>query len=125
MTAANEGILDDIAERAQRGLEPFADVSAARIFGDPVEGAGRVVIPAAAFGVGVGFGFGGGSDEANDVGGGGGGWGGYKQGRPVAVIEVTADGVRVQPVLDWTRIGITVLVTALVAWRTTRRTTSP
>jgi len=116
----SQQVVDRIAERVSGAVAPLADISAARIFGTPVEYGDRVVIPAAAFDVGAGFGFGGGGDETHGSGGGGGG-GGYTQGRPVAMIEVTSTGVRVRPVLDWTRIGITALGTALAVWRINRR----
>jgi uncharacterized spore protein YtfJ len=116
----SQQVVDRIAERVSRAITPLADISAARIFGTPVEYADRVVIPVAAFEVGAGFGFGGGGDETHGNGGGGGG-GGYTQGRPVAMIEITNNGVRVIPVLDWTRVGITALGTALAVWRITRR----
>ena len=67
-----------------------------------------------------GFGFGGGfgieRDEAEESrgGGGGGGGGGSAIGRPVAVIDIGPEGVTVRPVVDATRIGITV-ATSLVA----------
>jgi uncharacterized spore protein YtfJ len=113
-----------VADRVEQGFARFADVSAARIFGSPIEAGGRTVIPAAAFDIGGGFGFGGGSDTSTGGSGSGGGGGGHTMGRPVAVIEVTPDGVRVRPVLDWTRIGITAIAAALTVWRASRRTRS-
>ncbi len=70
---------------------------------------------------GFGFGAGAGTDpEEAGGGGGGGGGGGTATARPVAVVEVRADGVVVRPVLDYTRIGITVTLAALAVWRTLR-----
>jgi uncharacterized spore protein YtfJ len=51
-----------------------------------------------------------GNAEASGMGGGGGGGGGAS-GRPVAVISITSDDVRVVPVLDQTRILLAVLST--------------
>lgn len=94
-------------------------VSITDLFGEPLERNGRTVIPAAAIERIGGFGLGGGSGEGEDADGGevgsgsgaGGGGGGTLRARPVAVIEVTDDGVRVEPVIDFTN----VLVTALLA----------
>ena len=92
------------------------NVSADRVFREPVRVGETVVIPAAAIAYGGGFGFGG--DNQENGGGGGGGW---NDGRPVAVIEAGPQGVRVKPVIDFTRIGITLVVAALTVWRITRR----
>ena len=87
------------------------------VFGEPMSVAGRTLITASevTVGMGVGFGFGGGSatgeegepDEGEGAGmGGGGGGGGGASGRPVAVIEVSEHGVRVEPVVDITKIAL-------------------
>jgi uncharacterized spore protein YtfJ len=57
------------------------------------------------FGMGVGSG---GSDEQTGEGGGGGG-GGFSLSRPVAVIVSGPDGVRVEPVIDATKIALAAL----------------
>ncbi len=86
------------------------------IYGKPVEVGDRVVFTASevSVGMGVGFGFGGvfeAEDDSEDgpdnaeMGGGGGGGGG-SQGRPVAVISVSPDGVDVEPVVDATKIAL-------------------
>jgi uncharacterized spore protein YtfJ len=98
------------------GLERVISVSADRVFREPVRVGDTVVIPAAAIMYGGGFGFGG--DNQNNGGGGGGGW---NDGRPVAVIEAGPGGVRVRPVVDVTRIGLTIVAAALTVWRATRR----
>ena len=121
MTASPDQVLGGIADRVTTTMAPFADVSAARIFGTPVEVEHRVVIPAAAFDIAAGFGYGGGNHPDGGGSGGGGGGGGQTQGRPVAVIEITSDGVRVIPVFDWTRLGLAAIATALTVWRVSRR----
>lgn len=76
---------------------------------------------------GLGYGYGGGGgfapenadgtlreDAPNGGFGGGGGGGGSVVGRPVAVISIGPDGVRVEPVFDTTKIIIT-LLTSLAA----------
>jgi hypothetical protein len=43
------------------------------------------------------------------------------QGRPVAVIRLSSSGVEVTPVIDFTKIGITILLGLIGVWRTLRR----
>jgi uncharacterized spore protein YtfJ len=107
---------EPIQERLATGLDKLMSVSADRVFREPVRVGDTVVIPAAAIMFGGGFGFGG--DHANNGGGGGGGW---SDGRPVAVIEAGPAGVRVRPIVDVTRIGVTMAAAALTVWRATRR----
>jgi uncharacterized spore protein YtfJ len=98
------------------GLDRLMSVSADRVFAEPVRIGERVVIPAASIEFSGGFGFGG---DNNSNGGGGGG--GHQAGRPVAIIEAGPDGVRVKPVVDFTRVGLTLVAAALTVWRATRR----
>jgi uncharacterized spore protein YtfJ len=107
---------EEIHERVAAGLDTLLNVSADRVFREPVRVGDTVVIPAAAIMFGGGFGFGG--DHENNGGGGGGGW---NDGRPVAVIEAGPAGVRVRPIVDLTRVGVTVVAAALTVWRATRR----
>jgi uncharacterized spore protein YtfJ len=107
---------DRIRTTITGGLDHLMTVSADRVFAEPVHVGDRVVIPAASIEFSGGFGFGG--DRLDN---GGGGAGGHKAGRPVAVIEAGPDGVRVRPVVDFTRVGLTVLAAALSVWRATRR----
>ena len=97
------------------GLDRLMNVSADRVFAEPVRIGDRVVIPAASVEFSGGFGFGGDS-QSN----GGGGGGGYQAGRPVAIIEAGPDGVRVKPVIDFTRVGLTLVAAALTVWRASR-----
>ena len=117
-------LTSDAASRAADGFAAFADFGAKTVFGAPVEAGGRTVIPCAAFDAGGGFGFGGGGgdDGQGNVGRGSGfGFGGRTQGHPVAIIEITDDGVRVRPVFDWTRLGLVAVTTALAVWLKSRR----
>ncbi len=98
------------------GLDRLMNVSADRVYAEPVRVGERVVIPAASVEFSGGFGFGG-DNQSN----GGGGGGGYQAGRPVAIVEVGPDGVRVKPVIDFTRVGLTVVAAALTVWRATRK----
>ncbi len=98
------------------GLDRLMSVSADRVFAEPVRVGERVVIPAATIEFSGGFGFGG--DARSNSGGGG---GGYHAGRPVAIIEAGPSGVRVKPVIDFTRVGLTVVAAVLTVWRATRK----
>ena len=121
---SQDDLASDAATRLADRFAAFTDFGARNVFGAPVEAGGRTVIPCAAFDIAGGFGFGGGQgdDGHGAVGGGSGyGFGGRTQGRPVAVIEINEDGVRVQPVFDWTRLGIVAVTTAFALWRTSRR----
>jgi uncharacterized spore protein YtfJ len=83
-----------------------------QVYGKPVEKDDIVIIPAAevmsGIGFGVGHGYGVGDDEeggASGMGGGeGGGGGGRTFSRPVAVVVASQDGVRVEPIVDPTKI---------------------
>jgi uncharacterized spore protein YtfJ len=89
-----------------------ADVS--RAYGDPVQSGDNLIIPTAeilagmGFGVGAGFGRNSKKDESQGGGSGGGG-GGRVLSRPVAVVIASPEGVRVEPVLDVTKIALAAL----------------
>lgn len=85
------------------------------VFGIPVEQGDFLVIPAAEVMAVAGFGLGsGGAEEASSKpgeetgysSGSGGGGGGYSFSRPVAVIIAGPAGVRVEPVIDLTKIAL-------------------
>ncbi len=100
----------DIVERTLERFVATADVGKA--FGTPVEKGDATIIPAsevlAAMGVGVGSGGGTDTGEAGEHsgGGGGGGGGGSIVTRPVAVVVATPGGVKVEPVVDLTKIAV-------------------
>ena len=113
-------LIGEVGERVTSGLnEIMGGLNASAVFEvELIEG--RHFITAAAIERGGGFGFGAGAgvdEDDQQGGGGGGGGGGSAQARPVAIIEVTETGVKIRPVFDLTRIGLTVLVSALTAWR--------
>ena len=100
---------------------------ATAVFSEPVEAGDYKVITAAEISVGMGYGYGGGGGigniSANDsskeeeeveqsfgVGSGGGG-GGATLSRPVAAIEIGPHGVRVEPIIDPTKIAIAFFTT--------------
>ncbi len=88
------------------------------VYGEPYEHGEAAVIPCAEVvaGLGFGVGYGMGSSKAEegkqpDFGGGGGGGGGKTFSRPVAVIIASPAGVRVEPVVDVTKIALAVFTT--------------
>ncbi len=106
----------DIFQDNMDTLLEVADVSSA--FGDAVQSGDNLIIPAAevlagvGFGVGAGFGRGEKDDESQgggSGGGSGGGGGGRVLSRPVAVVIASPEGVRVEPVLDVTKIALAAL----------------
>jgi uncharacterized spore protein YtfJ len=117
--------LDEVAKNMAEALTGlFGEASPETLFSAPAQVGDDLVFTAVAWERFGGFGFGGGEAQGNtaEVGSGmGGGGGGASQGRPVAVIKVTSAGVSVVPVIDFTKIGVTVLLGALGVWRALRR----
>lgn len=75
------------------------------VFGRPIERDGATIIPCSEIMVGFGMGSGTGPvDERGNLTGQGGGGGGGSQGRPIAVVVMTKEGVRIEPVLDLTKV---------------------
>jgi uncharacterized spore protein YtfJ len=94
-------------DMAQETIETFLDTAdVSKVYGEPVEHEGNLIIPAGEIVVGMGFGAGYGGDHKGDGGGGSGG-GGKTFSRPVAVIISNKNGVRVEPVIDPTKIALT------------------
>lgn len=107
----------------------FAVAQPGAVYGEPVTAEGHTVITASEVSVGMGFGYGigggpGGAgrrrkesedesqDEGSDAGiGGGGGGGGASMGRPVAAITISPKGVRVDPIVDVTKIALAFFTT--------------
>lgn len=115
---------ESTADRIADGLTRlFGEPSPATLFSEPIQSGNDLVFAAVAWERAGGFGFGLGEGQGpNDEGGRGegGGGGGFSQGRPVAVIRVTPSGVQVTPVIDFTKIGITLLLSAIGVWRALR-----
>jgi len=86
------------------------------VFGQPVERGDTTIIPCCVISVGGGMGFGsgpsGGNEQRQMVVGQGGGAGGGATGRPIAVIVMSPDGVRVEPILDMTKVVLATFTTA-------------
>ena len=100
-------------EQAEHTLDRFLDVAGVdKVFGEPIRQGETTVIPAAEVlaAMGFGFGFGRGSDSSDrpqhEGGGGGGGGGGSITARPVAMVVASPEGVRVEPVIDFTKVAL-------------------
>ena len=109
---AEARVFERSLEHSEHTLERFlaaADVE--KVFGEPVRQGETTIVPAAELitGFGFGFGFGRGSEgheSQHEGGGGGGGGGGSVLARPVAVIVASAEEVRVEPVVDLTKVAL-------------------
>jgi uncharacterized spore protein YtfJ len=102
-------------ERATGAFERIlAAGDVAKVYGKPIQKGEMTIIPAAEILAIGGFGAGAGSGaDPRRGGGGGGGGGGRVLARSVAVIVATPDGaVRVQPVIDVTKIALAALTAA-------------
>lgn len=127
MTSDNEGDIPNTAEPTADALTAvFGEAAPSTVFSEPIQVGDDFVITAVAWERAGGFGFGGGEgtnddDSGRGSGGGGGGW---SQGRPVAVIRITPAGVEVKPVIDITKIGLTLLLGILGVWRAFRKESS-
>ncbi len=103
--------LDELQRRFQE-LQGKADVRT--VYGETIELNGRRVIPVAS--VQYGFGMGGGSGPTKSKGnapGGGGGGGGVRV-EPVALIDITDGKLKVEPIVNVTRLATMALL--LAAW---------
>ncbi len=86
--------------------------SADAVFGEPVVNGNTTIIPCSEVVIGMGMGSGGGpADENGKSTGSGSGGGGGARSRPIAAIIITPDEVRVEPILDITKIVLASLTT--------------
>lgn len=113
-------IVNNSSDQIQATMQQFLQAAdAGAVYAEPVEHGETVIIPAAEVLSGMGFGIGYGGGEAAGDGegsgdsgaGGGGGGGGRVLSRPVAVIISDQHGVRVEPVVDPTKIAIAFFTT--------------
>ena len=126
--------MDEISNPKSQGTEPL-DVNATvntiqttmdrflsaanveAVYGQPIQEGENTVIPAAevlsvaGFGLGSGSGPQGPEQDASPGGGAGGGGGGHVLSRPVAAIVISPAGVRVEPIVDVTKIALAGLTT--------------
>ena len=104
------GAAEQSVEKVVSRLFDTARVDA--VFGQPVERGNATVITCSEVSVGFGFGSGGGPvDEKGNRVGGGAGAGGSARGRPIAAIVITQDGVRVEPIMDLTKVALAGMTT--------------
>jgi uncharacterized spore protein YtfJ len=116
------------ANRAADVMESLisaADVS--KVYGEPIRQGDTLILPAAEVLAIAGFGMGSGGGIGRDRqgtpqrgGGGGGGGGGKTLARSVAVIVASPEGVRIRPVIDFTKIALAALTAAgfvFASWR--------
>jgi len=117
--------VDKYQEQGQEWMEKLlAAAQPGAVFGEPVTSGSYTVITASEIGAGGGFGYGVGGGmspaatsgetpgEKQEDSGGGIGGGGGSSGRPVAAIVIGPEGVRVEPVVDVTKIALAVFTTA-------------
>ncbi|HXZ03557.1 MAG TPA: spore germination protein GerW family protein [Ktedonobacteraceae bacterium] len=109
----DENVKAPLADPTEQALSKLAiTASADAIFGEPVVNGDTTVIPCSEVVIGMGMGSGGGpADENGKPTGSGSGGGGGARSRPVAAIIITQDGVRVEPILDLTKIVLASLTT--------------
>jgi uncharacterized spore protein YtfJ len=116
--APSGGRAADVLER----LIAAADVT--KVYGEPIRHGDRLLLPAAEVlavaGIGMGSGSGIDSRTRRRGGGGGGGGGGRTLARTVAVIVSDPEGVRVEPVFDYTKIALAALTAAGFVWASWR-----
>jgi uncharacterized spore protein YtfJ len=106
-------------EMFQDTMEEFLAAADVRVvYGEPIQHDDTLIIPTAEVLCGLGFGVGSGSgtgtdeehpDKPSQGSGSGGGGGGRILSRPVAVVVASPEGVRVEPVVDVTKIGLAAL----------------
>jgi uncharacterized spore protein YtfJ len=124
MTSDYEGDVYGAAKPTAEALTAvFGEAAPGTVFSEPIQVGDDVVVTAVAWERAGGFGFGGGegTNDGDSGHGGGGGGGGASQGRPVAVIRITPAGVEVKPVVDFTKIGLTLLLGVFGVWRVLRK----
>ena len=107
--------LEDIFQ----AIEDMRDkASVSTVYGEPVMVGEKTIIPVADIKYGFGLGYGESAAENDEQEepqpkGQGGGAGGGIAARPVAVLEITADGVAVKPVMDEGRIAVAGIATGI------------
>jgi uncharacterized spore protein YtfJ len=106
----------NLIEDAMDKFIATADVE--KVYGKPIKNGDTVIVPTAEILCAMGFGVGNASgDQMDGEGGnrgegGGGGGGGRVLSRPVAIIIASPEGVRVEPIIDPTKIALAALTAA-------------
>lgn len=124
--------LDKTIDTLRHSMDSLTRIAASEaVYGKPIKSGDTLIIPAAEVMCGMGFGLGFGTynpadedqteeklpiaedDTIQPTGSGSGaGGGGYSYSRPVALVIASPEGVRVEPVLDRTKIFLAALTTA-------------
>jgi uncharacterized spore protein YtfJ len=115
----------NVKQSGETGLEAFqgtieeflASADVGVVYGEPIQHEDTIIIPTAEVLSALGFGLGSGSgtsgeqeaDKPSQGSGFGGGGGGKILSRPVAVVVASPEGVRVEPVIDITKIALAAL----------------
>ena len=123
--------MDKYQEQSREWMDKLLAAAKPRaVYGEPITSGNYTIVTASEVtaGGGFGYGFGGGSapastpgqtpdQEQENAGGGGGiGGGGGSSGRPVAAIIIGPEGVRVEPVIDTTKIALAIFTTVGAMW---------
>jgi uncharacterized spore protein YtfJ len=113
---ANKPVSGNSIETIQDVMVNFtASANVDAVYHDPIKHGDHLIIPAAEVFSVIGFGMGSGGETGaagSDTGSGGGG-GGSVFSRPVAVIVSSPQGVRVEPIIDRTKIALAALTTGI------------
>lgn len=124
MTTGTRAIDGRAAQTAEQVLDRVARTARPDVvFGQPIERDGVTLIPCCEVALGMGMGGGSGTnptparrdmpgDQTTSGSGEGIGAGGGARGRPVAVVVITQGTVRVEPVVDVTKVALAALTTA-------------
>ncbi len=103
----------DSTQVAETTMRKFLDAASVRaVYGEPASYGDITIIPAAEVVSVMGFGLGTGTSGAGQGGGSGAGGGGGIQSRPVATVVITPNGVRIEPIVDITKVWLAGLTTA-------------
>jgi len=132
MSDTQDGLIAMVVKNSEQAADLigrlFSVAEPGAVFSAPLTTGERTIIVASELVITMGVGFGSGSGPAdNNTGpstGGGGGGGGYSFGRPVAAIIIEPQGVRVEPIVDPTKIAIamfTALGAMFFAWGSMRK----
>lgn len=103
--------LDELQKRFQE-MQGRADVRT--VFGEAIQLNGRRVIPVASIQYGFGMGGGSGPTKAKSEASGGGGGGGGMRVEPVALVDITDGKLKVEPIVNVTRLATMAML--LAAW---------
>ncbi len=112
----------DSTQIAERTMKKFLEAGSVRaVYGEPATYGNITIIPAAEVVSAMGFGLGAGTGETGKGNASGAGGGGGIQSRPVAAVVITPNGVRVEPIVDLTKVWLAGLTTAGFVFATLAR----